>query len=118
VSVRITIELYSRSYHRSYCRPSKFGGKISRREDCSLAPDEGPSFWTRRVGPRLHNFRVAELAGPLAACSPALRLGLALEMEIERYCSADEILQCRLIDLFAFVDINGAPDVPFEAGVE
>ena len=45
-----------------------------------------------------------------------LRLGLALE--IERHCSADEILQGRLIDLLVFVDIDGAPDIPVEAGVE
>jgi len=118
VSVRITIELHSKSYPKSYCRSSEFGRKISRREDRSQAPDEGPSFWTRRVGPRLHNFRVTELAGPLAAGSPGLRLALALEMEIERHCSADEILQGCLIDLVAFVDVDGAPDIPIEAGVE
>jgi hypothetical protein len=44
-----------------------------------------------------------KLVGPLAACSPRLRLGFALE--IERHCSADEILQgsslgkCHLDDL-------------------
>jgi hypothetical protein len=54
-------------------------------------------------------------AGRLAS-SPGLRLALALE--IERHCSADEILQCRLIDLVAFVDVDGAPDIPVEAGVE
>ena len=48
--------------------------------------------------------------------SPGLRLALALE--IERRCSADEILQGRLIDLVAFVDVDGAPDIPLEAGVE
>jgi len=57
-----------------------------------------------------------KLVGPLAARSPGLRLALALE--IERHCSADEILQGRLIDLLAFVDIDGAPDIPLEAGVE
>ncbi|MBZ5581672.1 MAG: hypothetical protein LAQ30_05595, partial [Acidobacteriia bacterium] len=35
-----------------------------------------------------------KLAGPLAARSPGLRLALALE--IERHCSADEILQGQL----------------------
>ena len=54
--------------------------------------------------------------GPLAARSPGLRLALALE--IERHGSADEILQGRLIDLVAFVDVDGAPDIPLEAGVE
>ena len=57
-----------------------------------------------------------KLAGPLAARSPGLRLALA--HEIERHCSADEILQARLIDLVAFVDVDGAPDIPVEAGVE
>src|SRR2546428_8109738 len=51
-----------------------------------------------------------KLVGPLAARSPGLRLALALE--IERHCSADEILQGRLIDLVAFVDVDGAPDIP------
>jgi chromate transport protein ChrA len=36
----------------------------------------------------------------------------------ERRCSADEILQGRLIDLVAFVDVDGAPGIPVEAGVE
>ena len=57
-----------------------------------------------------------KLVGPLAARSPGLRLALALE--IERHCSADEILQGRLIDFVAFVDVDGAPDIPVEAGVE
>ncbi len=54
--VRITIELHCGRCHKSYCRSSKFGGKISRREDRGPAPGDGPSFWTHRVGPRLHNF--------------------------------------------------------------
>jgi hypothetical protein len=57
-----------------------------------------------------------KLVGPLAARSP--RFWLALALEIERHCSADEILQGRLIDLVAFVDVDGAPDIPVEAGVE
>ena len=57
-----------------------------------------------------------KLVGPLAARSPGLRLALALQ--IERHCSADEILQGRLIDLVAFVDVDGAPGIPVEAGVE
>src|ERR1700682_1908643 len=60
-----------------------------------------------------------KLVGPLAACSPGLRLALEIQpLEIERHCSADEILQGRLIDLVAFVDVDGAPDIPVEAGVE
>src|ERR1700694_1659801 len=53
-----------------------------------------------------------KLVGPLAARSPGLRLALALK--IERHFSADEILQGRLIDLVAFVDVDGAPDIPVE----
>jgi len=59
-----------------------------------------------------------KLAGPLAARSPGLRLGLTFALEIERHCSADEILQGRLVDLVAFVDVYGAPDIPVKAGVE
>ena len=59
-----------------------------------------------------------KLVGPLAARTWGLRLALGLEIEIERHCSADEILQGRLIDLVAFVDVDGAPDIPVEAGVE
>jgi hypothetical protein len=63
-----------------------------------------------------------KLAGPLAARSPGLglrfALRLALALEIERHCSADEILQGGLIDLVAFVDVDGAPDIAVEAGVE
>src|SRR5262249_56538078 len=58
------------------------------------------------------------LAGALAARSAGYRLSCAFRMEIERYCSADQTLQGRLINLVAFVDVDGAPDVPFETGVE
>ena len=57
-----------------------------------------------------------KLVGPLAARSPGLRLALALE--IEHHCSADKILQRRHIHLLPFVDIDGAPNIPLEAGVE
>ena len=57
-----------------------------------------------------------KLTGPLAARSPGLRLALALE--IERHCSADQIPQCRLVNLVAFVDVDGTPDIAVEAGVE
>jgi len=61
-----------------------------------------------------------KLVGPLAARSPGFRLALrfGLEIQIERHCGADEILQGRLIDLIAFVNVDGAPDIPIEAGVE
>jgi hypothetical protein len=68
------------------------------------------------LGEELRPGPAMKLVGPLAARSPWLRLALALE--IERHCSADEILQGRLIDLVAFVDVDGAPDIPVEAGVE
>ena len=57
-----------------------------------------------------------KLVGPLAGGSPGLRLAFALE--IERHCIADEIHHCRLIDLVAFMNVDGAPDIPLEAGVE
>src|SRR5689334_17647307 len=48
------------------------------------------------------------------------RLGLFafLALEVERHGRADQIPQGRLIDLFTFADVDGAPDVPVEAGVE
>jgi hypothetical protein len=46
------------------------------------------------------------------------RLRLALTREIERHCIADEIFQGCHIELVAFVDVDGAPDAPVEAGVE
>ena len=57
-----------------------------------------------------------KLVGLLATRSSGLRLAFALE--IERYRSADEILQGRLIDLVTLVDVDGASDIPVEAGVE
>jgi hypothetical protein len=59
-----------------------------------------------------------KLVGPLAGGSPGLGLRLVLALEIERHCSADESLQGCLIDLVAFVDVDGAPDISVEAGVE
>src|SRR5262249_2569393 len=58
----------------------------------------------------------SELLGALAPHSPWLRP--VLRLEIERHRSADELLQGRLIDLFALVDVDGAPDISLEAGVE
>ena len=60
-----------------------------------------------------------KLVGPFAR-SPGLPLGLriCLALEIEGHGRADEILQGRLIDVVAFVDVDGAPDISFEAGVE
>ena len=57
-----------------------------------------------------------KLIGPLVARSPGLRLALA--PEIERHGTADQLLQRRLIDLIAFADVDGASDIPVQAGVE
>src|SRR4051812_12954326 len=38
--------------------------------------------------------------------------------EIEGDCGADEVLERSFVDLFAFVDVDGAADIAFEAGVE
>ena len=48
----------------------------------------------------------------------ALPLGFGLELEIEGDCGADEVLQGGGVNVFAFVDVDGAPDIAFEAGVE
>src|SRR5215469_4601353 len=72
----------------------------------------------RRVGqPQIGR---CSLEGPLAGGSTRLRVALAsvLTLEIESYSSADEILQGRLIDLVAFMEVDRAPDVPLKAGVE
>ena len=42
----------------------------------------------------------------------------ALALEIQRHGRADEIPQGRRIKLVAFVDVDGAPRIPLEAGVE
>jgi hypothetical protein len=70
--------------------------------------------------PKPHAYRSATLikSNPLVAPLAARWFRLALALQIERHCSADEILQGRHIDLVAFVDVNGAPDIPLEAGVE
>jgi hypothetical protein len=76
--------------------------------------DRQAPYLNRAAGPAM------KLASPLAGRSPRLRLGLrlVLALEIERHCGADEILQSRLIDLVAFMDVDGAPGVALEAGVE
>ena len=57
-----------------------------------------------------------ELTGPFPARATGLRLALVLE--IERHRSADQVLQSPLIDLVAFVNVDGAPDISVQAGVE
>src|SRR6266566_888067 len=68
---------------------------------------DGRQCENRAMGPAM------KLAGLLACGSPWLRLALAL---LERRCRAYEILQGRLIDLVAFMDVDGAPGVALEAG--
>ncbi len=95
-------------------RPYRFGRQLPFQIPNCLAYEAGakalPLWEEIWPGPAM------KLVGTLAARSPGLRLALALE--IEGHCSADEILQGRLIDLVAFVDVDGAPDIPVEAGVE
>src|SRR5215813_14935224 len=56
----------------------------------------------------------AEVA--LSARSPRLRL--VLPLEIQHHRGANEVLEGLLVDLLAFMDVDGAPDIPLEAGVE
>jgi hypothetical protein len=56
------------------------------------------------------------LVGALAARLAGL--WLALSLVIERHRGADEILQGRVIDFVAFVNIDGPPEIAVEAGVE
>src|SRR5207302_6443233 len=51
-------------------------------------------------------------------CGFSLGLGFVLGLEIQRDRSANQILQGGLIDLVAFVDIDGALHISLEAGVE
>jgi hypothetical protein len=98
---------------------------IARRWGKSLVGDCQDLFG-RKVGPpkalplweEIWPGPAMKLVGALAARWPGLRLQLVLALEIERHCSADEILQGRPIDLVAFVDVDGAPGIPGEAGVE
>lgn len=64
----------------------------------------------------IRQFSIRSFTDALAAGSRGLRLAIALE--IERHGSADEVSQGRFIDVVAFVNVDGAPDIPFEAGVE
>jgi len=85
----------------------------------TLKFDAGCSFGSRcrSCGAAQRELRLVSL---IVACSPGLRLGLchSLEFKIKRHGSADEVLQCRLIDLLVFVDVDGAPDISVEARVE
>jgi len=68
--------------------------------------------------------RVTKLARALAIRSLGFRFGLWLgrwlgfALNVEYDGGADKILQRGLIDLVAFVDIDGAPDISIQAGVE
>ena len=50
------------------------------------------------------------MGGRAGTCDEASRRSLA-GASIERHCGVDEILQGRLIDLVAFVDVEGAPEM-------
>ena|SRR5262252_6873898 len=92
------------------------------RQPATGIPTSGQGQALRALQPRSGNTRSRQnrrprkgrLVGALAAGSP----GRWLALEIERHCSPDQVLQGSLIDLVAFVDVDGAPDIPFEAGVE
>jgi len=73
-------------------------------QSCFSDDDEIPGGATRM-----------KLVGPLAARSPGfgLLLPLRLSATAPRMRSSG-----RIIDLVAFVDIDGAPDIAVEAGVE
>ena len=86
-------------------------GRITCREEGQLrAAGQAKSL----PGRRAHRSR--SRSGPLAARSPGLGFGRA--RAIERHGSADESLQGTHVDLVAFVDVDRAPDVSIEAGVE
>lgn len=75
----------------------------------------GP-IWHRHTA-RLERDR-RSLAGPLANDPPGDGLRFRLAFEIESHGSADEMLQRRLIDFVALVDVDGAPHIPLKAGIE
>jgi len=68
------------------------------------------SHYSRDRSARSDFHRRVQLVGPLFSRLPGLRFQLqpALDLEVERHCLPDEILQCRVVDLLAFIDINGA----------
>ena len=92
----------------------------------ALSRREVPRWQIPVRSPRHSGFRLVRsepgfgLRGDSSNLPRLLRLGLrfTFPLEIERHCSADEILQGRLIDIIAFMDVDSAPDIPLEAGVE
>ena len=44
--------------------------------------------------------------------------GVSLLLEIQLHSFTNEVLQCTLLDLVIFFDVDGTPDLPFKAGVE
>jgi hypothetical protein len=70
------------------------------------SPDGDNGLWkakpSRDDRPRIRNL-------PVLLARPRLSLALALEVEIHH--SVDEILQSRLIDLFALMNIDRAPNI-------
>jgi hypothetical protein len=47
-----------------------------------------------------------------------LALRFALTLDIQGHGGADEVFQGRLVDLVALMNVDGAPDIALEAGVE
>ena len=88
---------------------------IAALRDCECKHDRGAGC--RSCGAAQRELKLVSL---IATRSPELRLGLSHspEFEIERHGSSDEVLQGRLVDLLAFVNVDGAPNISLEAGVE
>src|SRR5215469_1766748 len=95
------------------CWPSGVFERTKQRSRCS---DVG---WPTQRGVRCVGC-TTQLVGALPGRRPRLRSGLlfVLALEVEGHGSANEILQGRLLDLVAFVDVNRTPDIPPETGVK
>jgi hypothetical protein len=81
------------------------------------------------IRPRPRGFDLREIDGQQQFCLESVPLllttgyrlpghRLAFAFEIECHGCADKVLQSRLINLLAFVDIDGAPDISVKAGIE
>src|ERR1700757_4879981 len=84
---------------RSHKASEWLGNRMTRRLHCSIVLETAP----------VHRSSF-QLIGKAQSTSPWLRLALAAlkvqALKIERHRSADEILQRRLIDLLALVDVD------------
>src|SRR5689334_17787810 len=70
------------------------------------------------VDERRDSVRVPARQEKVLARRPSGALRLALALDIQGDCGTDEIFQCFLIDPVVLVNVDGAPDIPLEAGVE